>query len=85
MANIGVTEEESEKLRCSVDKPNVKSFSCFYISYAPTGRAKCYITGALIPQGALRLSFGILADYSNDAVATHGLAEVVLATLSGCL
>jgi hypothetical protein len=49
-ANIGVTEKESERFFHG-GKVNVNNFSRFYVSYAPTGRATCYITDALIPWG----------------------------------
>jgi hypothetical protein len=81
--NVGVTSEESAKLDFSVGNLHVRSFSRFFVSYAPTARARCYIADELIPEGALRVSFGILSDYSNDAIAKHGLAEAILGALNG--
>ena len=78
---IGMTQTKFDKTDYGARRP-----MCFHtskFSYAPSGRAKCYVTGNTIAKGALRrISFGILSHLvSTDAIATHGYAEGVLKVL----
>jgi len=85
-ATIGITSAEQDKLNSSTDFINahndlhVRNFCRFYISYAPTARATCYLTGEKIPKGRLRISFATFM--GNHAVAKHGLADAMLAALN---
>ena len=85
-ATLGVTSAEQDKLNSSTDFINahndlhVRNFCRFYISYAPTARATCYLTGEKIPKGALRISFAPFV--GTLVVAKHGLAEAVLDALN---
>ena len=78
--NIGVTSGERDKLAFSVGDLHVQNFSRFFASYAPTGRATCYVTDEKIPKGALRISFATLA--GTLVIVKHGLAGAMLAALS---
>ena len=85
-ATIGVTSAEQDKLNSSTDFINafhdlhVRNFCRFYISYAPTARATCYLTGEKIPKDTLRISFATFR--GNHAIAKHGLADAMLAALN---
>ena len=85
-ATLGVTSAEQDKLNSSTDFINafgdlhVRNFCRFYISYAPTGRATCYLTGEKIPKGTLRISFAIIA--GTRVIVKHGLADAMLAALN---
>jgi len=78
--SIGVTGAERDKLDSAVGDLHVSNFARFYISYAPTGRATCYITGEKIRKGALRISFATIA--GTFVIVKHGLAEAMLASLN---
>ena len=85
-ATIGITSAEQDKLNSSTDFINahndlhVRNFCRFYISYAPTGRATCYLTGEKIPKDTLRISFAIIA--GTRVIVKHGLADAMLAALN---
>ena len=79
--NIGVTSAERDKLAFAVGDLHVQNFSRFFASYAPTGRATCYVTDEKIPKGALRISFATIA--GTLVIVKHGLAGAMLAALNG--
>jgi hypothetical protein len=55
----------------------------YLVSYAPSGRAKCYTTGIKIAKGALRISFGTPSYVSDGTITAHEDALVVLKVLGG--